>query len=98
MIWFQTAKRLVISVRHSNSMHSYGAVFAEAAVDDLRGTVRIRRIYTVHDAGAHHQSETRSQPGTPAHCIYQADDGDQYRVILAADDSRLPGTPTTDST
>lgn len=33
------------------SMHSYGAVFAEVAVDDLLGTVRIRRLYAVYDAG-----------------------------------------------
>jgi xanthine dehydrogenase YagR molybdenum-binding subunit len=33
------------------SMHSYGAVFAEVAVDPLLGTVRIRRIYAVYDAG-----------------------------------------------
>lgn len=33
------------------SMHSYGAVFAEVAVDELLGTVRIRRIYAVYDAG-----------------------------------------------
>jgi xanthine dehydrogenase YagR molybdenum-binding subunit len=33
------------------SMHSYGAVFAEVAVDALLGTVRIRRIYAVYDAG-----------------------------------------------
>jgi xanthine dehydrogenase YagR molybdenum-binding subunit len=33
------------------SMHAYGAVFAEVAVDDLLGIVRIRRIYAVYDAG-----------------------------------------------
>ncbi|MBP1818618.1 xanthine dehydrogenase family protein molybdopterin-binding subunit [Mycobacterium sp. OAE908] len=33
------------------SMHSYGAVFAEVAVDPLLGTVRIRRIYALYDAG-----------------------------------------------
>ncbi len=33
------------------SMHSYGAVFAEVAVDDLLGTVRVRRVYAVYDAG-----------------------------------------------
>jgi xanthine dehydrogenase YagR molybdenum-binding subunit len=33
------------------SMHSYGAVFAEVAVDPLLGTVRIRRIYAVYDSG-----------------------------------------------
>ena len=33
------------------SMHSYGAVFAEVAVDELLGLVRIRRIYAVYDAG-----------------------------------------------
>ncbi len=33
------------------SMHSYGAVFAEVAVDELLGTVRIRRLYAVYDAG-----------------------------------------------
>jgi xanthine dehydrogenase YagR molybdenum-binding subunit len=33
------------------SMHSYGAVFAEVAADALLGTVRIRRIYAVYDAG-----------------------------------------------
>ncbi len=33
------------------SMHSYGAVFAEVAVDSLLATVRIRRIYAVYDAG-----------------------------------------------
>ena len=33
------------------SMHSYGAVFAEVAIDALLGTVRIRRIYAVYDAG-----------------------------------------------
>lgn len=33
------------------SMHAYGAVFAEVAVDELLGTVRIRRLYAVYDAG-----------------------------------------------
>lgn len=33
------------------SMHSYGAVFAEVAVDELLATVRIRRLYAVYDAG-----------------------------------------------
>ncbi|OZE32103.1 acylaldehyde oxidase [Rhodococcus sp. 05-2254-5] len=33
------------------SMHAYGAVFAEVAVDELLGTVRVRRIYAVYDAG-----------------------------------------------
>ncbi|MHA3020941.1 xanthine dehydrogenase family protein molybdopterin-binding subunit [Mycobacterium sp. BMJ-28] len=33
------------------SMHSYGAVFAEVAVDEMLGTVRIRRMYAVYDAG-----------------------------------------------
>ena len=38
-------------VKNRYSMHSYGAVFAEVAVDELLGTVRIRRIYAVYDAG-----------------------------------------------
>jgi xanthine dehydrogenase YagR molybdenum-binding subunit len=33
------------------SMHAYGAIFAEVAVDELLGTVRIRRIYGSYDAG-----------------------------------------------
>lgn len=33
------------------SMHAYGAVFAEVAVDPLLATVRIRRLYAVYDAG-----------------------------------------------
>jgi xanthine dehydrogenase YagR molybdenum-binding subunit len=33
------------------SMSAYGAVFAEVAVDELLGTVRIRRIYARYDAG-----------------------------------------------
>jgi xanthine dehydrogenase YagR molybdenum-binding subunit len=36
---------------HADSMHPYGAVFAEVAVDSLLATVRIRRIYAVYDAG-----------------------------------------------
>ena len=33
------------------SMYAYGAVFAEVAVDEVLGTVRIRRIYACYDAG-----------------------------------------------
>jgi len=33
------------------SMSAYGAVFAEVAVDEALGTVRVRRIYAVYDAG-----------------------------------------------
>jgi len=33
------------------SMYSFGAVFAEVAVDESLGTVRIRRVYGVYDAG-----------------------------------------------
>jgi xanthine dehydrogenase YagR molybdenum-binding subunit len=33
------------------SMNAYGAVFAEVAVDELLGTVRIRRVYGSYDAG-----------------------------------------------
>ncbi|MGV9797598.1 xanthine dehydrogenase family protein molybdopterin-binding subunit [Mycobacterium sp. NPDC003449] len=33
------------------SMQAYGAVFAEVAVDELLGTVRIRRVYGCYDAG-----------------------------------------------
>jgi xanthine dehydrogenase YagR molybdenum-binding subunit len=33
------------------SMHAYGAIFAEVAVDELLSTVRIRRIYAVYDGG-----------------------------------------------
>jgi xanthine dehydrogenase YagR molybdenum-binding subunit len=33
------------------SMSAYGAVFAEVAVDQTLGTVRIRRIYACYDAG-----------------------------------------------
>jgi len=33
------------------SMHAYGAIFAEVAVDELLGTIRIRRIYGCYDAG-----------------------------------------------
>jgi xanthine dehydrogenase YagR molybdenum-binding subunit len=36
---------------HRFSMSAYGAVFAEVAVDELLGTVRIRRIYGCYDAG-----------------------------------------------
>jgi xanthine dehydrogenase YagR molybdenum-binding subunit len=32
-------------------MSAYGAVFAEVAVDETLGTVRIRRIYACYDAG-----------------------------------------------
>jgi len=32
-------------------MNAYGAVFAEVAVDELLGTVRIRRVYGSYDAG-----------------------------------------------
>lgn len=38
-------------VKSRYSMHAYGAVFAEVAVDDMLGIVRIRRIYAVYDAG-----------------------------------------------
>ena len=33
------------------SISAYGAVFAEVAVDELLGTVRIRRVYACYDAG-----------------------------------------------
>jgi xanthine dehydrogenase YagR molybdenum-binding subunit len=33
------------------SMYAYGAVFAEVAVDEALGFVRVRRIYAVYDAG-----------------------------------------------
>jgi len=33
------------------SMYAYGAVFAEVAVDEMLGFVRIRRVYAVYDAG-----------------------------------------------
>jgi xanthine dehydrogenase YagR molybdenum-binding subunit len=33
------------------SMSAYGAVFAEVAVDETLGTVRIRRVYACYDAG-----------------------------------------------
>jgi xanthine dehydrogenase YagR molybdenum-binding subunit len=33
------------------SMYAYGAVFAEVAVDEALGTVRIRRIYACYDGG-----------------------------------------------
>jgi xanthine dehydrogenase YagR molybdenum-binding subunit len=33
------------------SMYAYGAVFAEVAVDEVLGTVRIRRIFACYDAG-----------------------------------------------
>ncbi len=33
------------------SMYAYGAVFAEVAVDEMLGFVRVRRIYAVYDAG-----------------------------------------------
>ncbi|AKS33739.1 xanthine dehydrogenase family protein molybdopterin-binding subunit [Mycolicibacterium goodii] len=33
------------------SLYAYGAVFAEVAVDELLGTVRIRRMHAVYDAG-----------------------------------------------
>jgi xanthine dehydrogenase YagR molybdenum-binding subunit len=33
------------------SMSAYGAVFAEVAVDEALGTVRIRRVYACYDAG-----------------------------------------------
>lgn len=32
-------------------MNAYGAVFAEVAVDELLGTVRVRRMYGRYDAG-----------------------------------------------
>jgi len=33
------------------ALHSYGAVFAEVTVDEQLGTVRVRRLYAVYDAG-----------------------------------------------
>lgn len=33
------------------SMHAYGAVFAEVAVDEQLGITRVRRMYAVYDAG-----------------------------------------------
>jgi len=33
------------------SLYAYGAVFAEVTVDELLGTVRIRRMHAVYDAG-----------------------------------------------
>ncbi|MCV7278927.1 xanthine dehydrogenase family protein molybdopterin-binding subunit [Mycolicibacterium flavescens] len=33
------------------SMHAYGAVFAEVAVDESLGTVRVRRMFASYDAG-----------------------------------------------
>jgi xanthine dehydrogenase YagR molybdenum-binding subunit len=33
------------------SMYAYGAVFAEVAVDESLGTVRVRRVYASYDAG-----------------------------------------------
>jgi xanthine dehydrogenase YagR molybdenum-binding subunit len=33
------------------SMYAYAAVFAEVAVDELLGTVRVRRVYGCYDAG-----------------------------------------------
>ena len=33
------------------SLNAYGAVFAEVAVDELLGTVRVRRVYACFDAG-----------------------------------------------
>ncbi|HEX2284720.1 MAG TPA: xanthine dehydrogenase family protein molybdopterin-binding subunit [Mycobacterium sp.] len=33
------------------SMHAYGAIFAEVAVDEQLGTVRVRRVYGCYDAG-----------------------------------------------
>jgi xanthine dehydrogenase YagR molybdenum-binding subunit len=33
------------------SMYAYGAVFAEVAVDELLGTVRVRRLFGCYDAG-----------------------------------------------
>jgi xanthine dehydrogenase YagR molybdenum-binding subunit len=33
------------------SMYAYGAVFAEVAVDEMLGAVRIRRLYACYDAG-----------------------------------------------
>ncbi len=33
------------------SMYAYGAVFAEIAVDEMLGAVRIRRLYACYDAG-----------------------------------------------
>lgn len=33
------------------SMYAYGAVFAEVAVDEALGFVRVRRLYAVYDAG-----------------------------------------------
>jgi xanthine dehydrogenase YagR molybdenum-binding subunit len=33
------------------SMSAYGAVFAEVAVDEVLGTVRVRRVYACYDAG-----------------------------------------------
>jgi xanthine dehydrogenase YagR molybdenum-binding subunit len=33
------------------SMHAYGAIFAEVAVDELLGSVRVRRVYGCYDAG-----------------------------------------------
>ncbi|AKS30671.1 xanthine dehydrogenase family protein molybdopterin-binding subunit [Mycolicibacterium goodii] len=33
------------------SMHAYGAVFADVAVDEALGTVRVRRMFACYDAG-----------------------------------------------
>lgn len=34
-----------------HSMYGYGAVFAEVAVDEMLGTVRVRRVFGCYDAG-----------------------------------------------
>ncbi|MGE0220087.1 xanthine dehydrogenase family protein molybdopterin-binding subunit [Mycolicibacterium sp.] len=37
--------------RSGFSMHAFGAVFAEVAVDEALGTIRVRRMYACYDAG-----------------------------------------------
>jgi len=39
------------SARERFSMHAFGAVFAEVAVDEALGTVRVRRMFASYDAG-----------------------------------------------
>jgi xanthine dehydrogenase YagR molybdenum-binding subunit len=39
------------AAHEQHSMHAYGAVFAEVAVDEQLGTTRVRRMYAVYDAG-----------------------------------------------
>ena len=85
------------------SMHSYGAVFAEVAVDELLATLRIRRIYAVYDAGriinpklAHSQALGGMTQGIGMALLESAEtDYRDGRIVNAnLSDTSSPSTPT----